>query len=1624
MVTILLLFLLIGILCDNKFSDNKKIYSEENNLKKKSKEKKRELDNDGFDSIRIYVDKSHFFQTMKNNTRRAVYSDALDKVEATLEKLIKVRRETSPIKISNFNIFGAEDIYDNFEKSKINENVINGELNEDLVILVRESVKDEIEGTCKEKNKIIKTNSNGRPIFGYIVINTDLWKSMEEDLDYEIEFFSYMFLHQFTHILGFNESFLESLHNSNIHFNQRNINRINSEDSTYDISKRLIYGTKLVNEAKDYFNCSGNYLNDGIELEDDNPCDKEYMHWESRILLGDYMTAGIYIQDQVISELTLALLEDTGLYRVNYFTGDLMKFGKHQGCDFFKIDCNKEKGTDEYSTFINEFCTKNTKTTCSTGRQSRGICDKFRQPTDKYKRVGWQNFGYELADYCPISISDTQYDRAEKYSYIGNCKIGKKENYGAFAFKNDQDILQVGYNYTYFEDSYGENFSDTSFCAFSSAILINDPPDKKAVYQYFIRPTCYKMFCSKKSLTILIKTQYIVCPRKGGFINIGGNYTGHILCPDYNLICSQTKPCNNMFDCAEKESRTRKDLDYEYTQFNISSSQILLPNKTGIYEKAYELSNDEDDQYRKCPYKCSECNLNSQCFECSPDYNKYIGVRENDENPIICNSTASSLYYYKKEPSDKDIYFRCMENCRRCNVPDICIECEEEYKIVNNKCVERIEGCGKYNETSKFIDPENNNYWGYKKCEKCNDTRGYYCLEENMEVCVPKNKTEVNLYYFFLENGCVKKCEDKYPNCSSCNDTHCTECKSTHYLNNTYDCVENIPHCKIHDRSKYPSECDTCEDNFYCLGKDRTKCITIPNIELYYNLSKCYALCSGQFDFCVKCKFGECTECEEPYFVYNKTQCLKKLPHCENHSYSNNQILCEQCETDYHCVNKNKSVCEYIEPQEFNTSYYYLQDPNVCVEKCRTSFPNCIRCNYSTCIECKNQIYFEWDAAKKECIPNDAALNFDSSCSLNIREINKDLNKIDLADFADDYYKNFPSLNGIDHYVNKDYTVTVFINSKCTEGLLNQGYFKIDSEELKALVKHELHYDNPDRKLFYTVFVTHNFKSHFRYYDEMVKYIDVKSKCESCIDKEYTITNNYIRNVDEALGPLVASLVDSESINIFEMESDVYNTNCQNITLLGIDMPLKERLSLLYPHKFSEQMACFGEQCEIEEFNFKESTCTCKCKMGNEFESILNETLFAHYQGPAVEVNNFIDSVGIVKCLGNGFNSKNLKSNGGFFICLISIIAQIVLYLYYILCSNPLVNLPKSKFLNNPPKRFIMLFSDWNKKNQKNIAEDEVFIQPRDDAEEQLLEEEKSYSNDDFNSSNISIGTNVEPVVSIKEKNKLKVSEKADRKILILLKNKVKGRKNQEAHGDSESESEIINPQNNKGEISFCRVYWSVVSLKQHIINYFTFIHCCKITRSYIPLSMRIIRSLFLFILSFVFNILFLNQNYYEKKFNHFNEKYSLIHAESLDIKISTGEKIGYAFSNTFATSMISFILLIITNFIIGFIFFSIRKEVNEPTNNMDELISKAKTKNNAFFIINIVLMVVFLLTLTAFCGAYGGGFIDYFISGIISLIFLEIFPFLWSLVICLFIYLGNNKNNNCCSKFGQFFMF
>ena len=57
--------------------------------------------------------------------------------------------------------------------------------------------------------------------------------------------------------------------------------------------------------------------------------------------------------ENVISNITLALFEDSGWYKVNYYNGGHFRFGKNKGCEFFQ----KLSVIDEKESF-SEFCHK------------------------------------------------------------------------------------------------------------------------------------------------------------------------------------------------------------------------------------------------------------------------------------------------------------------------------------------------------------------------------------------------------------------------------------------------------------------------------------------------------------------------------------------------------------------------------------------------------------------------------------------------------------------------------------------------------------------------------------------------------------------------------------------------------------------------------------------------------------------------------------------------------------------------------------------------------------------------------------------------------------------------------------------------------------------------------------------------------------------------------------------------------------------------------------------------------------------------------------------------------------------------------------------------------------------
>lgn len=376
--------------------------------------------------IKIYLDNYRLKNDLNEYQDRfeIVYNASLYKAKNTLEQLVNVTSESN----INNSFYVNSLKQKNIQEGQIDPEIINGvkQLNDYDLIIYSKFGGRELDN-CDESAKIIQENSEGRPIIAILVVNAKDYNNIEDNTNYtyKIEFYSTLFLHQFTHILGFTRTFLSKY--PSINFQNTSINRT-EYISGKKIPKVEISSNNLLAFAHKYFNC--NRIT-GIELEemsDENISEEclNYIHWDARILLGEYMTSFSYVQEQIISEFTLIILEDTGLYKINKYTGGLMRFGKNVGCSFFTEDCNynlvnkssSTQKTTKYSEFENEFCASNTKTTCSSGRLSRGICDNYYSYSmdEKYAAYnrGWDLYGNEYADYCPISLSEKEEKKEKK----------------------------------------------------------------------------------------------------------------------------------------------------------------------------------------------------------------------------------------------------------------------------------------------------------------------------------------------------------------------------------------------------------------------------------------------------------------------------------------------------------------------------------------------------------------------------------------------------------------------------------------------------------------------------------------------------------------------------------------------------------------------------------------------------------------------------------------------------------------------------------------------------------------------------------------------------------------------------------------------------------------------------------------------------------------------------------------------------------------------------------------------------------------------------------------------------------------------------------------------------------
>ena len=367
--------------------------------------------------------------------------------------------------------------------------------------------------------------TNNKPAAGIVEINKDFSLNKLDSYYYV----NYLLIHEISHILGFNT------------FTFKAFNLINSENVD-GIIKYYINSQKVLQRAKLHFNCENIK---GIELENQGGKGSAGSHWEARYMLGDYMISTDY-PEVVISDITLAFFEDTGLYKVNYYTGGLFRFGKNKGCSFLNEPCVYNSGKN--TLFPNEFCTDPQAYFCGSSHISRGECfiveyydeieERFSHYTDKYEG------GFEAADYCPVSYIYYNKNLEKSYYYHYNCKYGHNT----------------------FEEL-GEVIGKNSLCFESSLLSTSSPHDLDEMYSI-----CYEVECDrdKKQTKLLIGNSCVTCPTNGSILNNPNGFKGQIKCPDYNLICTSKIWCNELFDCINKKSEA--DLEtYDYDKFAIEN---------------------------------------------------------------------------------------------------------------------------------------------------------------------------------------------------------------------------------------------------------------------------------------------------------------------------------------------------------------------------------------------------------------------------------------------------------------------------------------------------------------------------------------------------------------------------------------------------------------------------------------------------------------------------------------------------------------------------------------------------------------------------------------------------------------------------------------------------------------------------------------------------------------------------------------------------------------------------------------------------------------------------------------------------------------------------------------------
>lgn len=571
----------------------------------------RNLQTQSFEKIRIHVDYSTLDSQVVNYGQSYISNikTILGQAVSLFEDILSVQRLNEPLAINSCDS----------AITKISDIVLNG-IQSDIVIFPVIDPSLQSNENSEAAYSILAyaspcklSGDNFRPVAGIISFSSN---EINTNYNNWVQYYTQIAIHELNHIFVFNSSLYSFYVNSQGE-------RI-AESQIYKSvlvngkEKNMIITPKVVQEARNHFDCSSL---EGVFLEDQEFVNNSAVssHWEIKYMLGDIMI-GITYEESALSRITLALFEDSGWYKVNYYSGGLFKFGLKAGCKFFTDDCLSNQKSN-----FKDYCDKPGDKLCYSGRSAKGRClilESTNEIPQQYRYFKNPYYGgREISNFCPVAgIFDNEYPGL----YLGNsCITGEKNTLPNFL---------------------NEYIGVDSGCFVSSLTRKNNIEESD--YYGKSLSICYKYECNHLSSTInvYIRSQTINCPTQGGDIEVDG-YDGKFECPAYYQLCNQSIRCNSITDCIEKKSIT---VERE------RPSSTLIPKKINepVFKRTcfrYECLNGKFTFYSNeqlpCPDKgCQFFGLDTALILCSDSDYDYCSLN------FVCNSSSNCVYMILSAP--------------------------------------------------------------------------------------------------------------------------------------------------------------------------------------------------------------------------------------------------------------------------------------------------------------------------------------------------------------------------------------------------------------------------------------------------------------------------------------------------------------------------------------------------------------------------------------------------------------------------------------------------------------------------------------------------------------------------------------------------------------------------------------------------------------------------------------------------------------------------------------------------------------------------------------------------------------------------------------------------------------